>query len=85
MALAFPSSMRPNGSPGCGWRAPRTRPVSFQEALADFGSARAACHEIGNVHEARIACEEQASAARGGRFLIFGEATYPAALAALAD
>jgi DNA processing protein len=66
-------------------RTPRIGPVSFHEALAHFGSARAACHEIRAVPEAAIASEEQALADLGGRFLVFGDADYPAALAALPD
>ncbi|WIM14164.1 DNA-processing protein DprA [Enhydrobacter sp.] len=66
-------------------RTPRIGPVSFHEALAHFGAARAACHEIRTVPEAAIASEEQALAELGGRFLVFGDADYPAALAALPD
>ena len=66
-------------------RTPRIGPVSFHEALAHFGSARAACGEIRAVPEAAIASEERALADLGGRFLVFGDADYPAALAALPD
>lgn len=66
-------------------RTPRIGPISFHEALAHFGSARAACRELGSVPESRIRQEEQALAARGGRFLVLGEEIYPAALAALPD
>jgi DNA processing protein len=66
-------------------RTARIGPVSFHEALAHFGSARAACREIRTVSEAAIALEEQALADLGGRFLVFGDADYPAALAALPD
>ncbi|HEY6982950.1 DNA-processing protein DprA [Reyranella sp.] len=66
-------------------RTPRIGPVSFHEALAHFGSALAACRELGGHPEVRIADEERALTALGGRFLVFGDAAYPAALAALPD
>src|SRR5690349_3239843 len=66
-------------------RTPRIGPVSFHEALAHFGSARAACREIAVLLEARIRKEEEALMALGGRFLVFGDAFYPATLAALPD
>jgi DNA processing protein len=66
-------------------RTPRIGPISFHEALGHFGSAMAACREIGAVSEAQIAREEQALAALGGRHLVTGDPDYPAALAAVPD
>lgn len=66
-------------------RTPRLGPVAFQEALQRFGSARSACRNLPAVAEGAIAQEEQALARLGGRFLVLGDAAYPAALAALAD
>jgi DNA processing protein len=66
-------------------RTPRIGPNSFHEALAHFGSARAACVHIDVVPEARISREEKALAGIGGRFLVLGDAAYPTALAALPD
>ena len=66
-------------------RSPRVGPVTFQEALQHFGSARRACRELSVVSEADIAREEQALAKAGGRFLVLGDADYPASLAALPD
>lgn len=66
-------------------RSARIGPVTFHEALAHFGSARAACTTLATVAEASIEREEAALAAQGGRFLVFGDAHYPAALAALPD
>jgi DNA processing protein len=66
-------------------RSRRIGPVSFLEALQHFGSARRACRELKVVPEAEIAREEQALAELGGRFLVLGDAAYPAALAAISD
>jgi DNA processing protein len=66
-------------------RSPRIGPVTFQEALQHFGSARRACRELAAVAETEIAREEQALARIGGRFLVIGDGDYPAALAALPD
>ena len=66
-------------------RSPRIGPVTFHEALQHFGSARRACQELSVVSEADIAREEQALAKVGGRFLLLGDAAYPAPLAALPD
>lgn len=66
-------------------RTSRIGPVAFHEALAHFGSAQAACREVRALPEAAIMREEQALAALGGRFLVFGDAAYPVALAALPD
>jgi DNA processing protein len=66
-------------------RSPRIGPVTFQEALQHFGSARRACRELAVAAEKDIAREEQALAGIGGRFLVLGDADYPAALAALPD
>src|SRR5690242_18730474 len=66
-------------------RSRRLGPVTFQEALQHFGSARRACRELAAVTEDAIAREEQALARIGGRFLVMGDGDYPAALAALPD
>ena len=66
-------------------RTKRIGPVSFHEALQHFGSARAACRELNAAPAAELVREEQALAATGGKFLVFGESTYPAGLAALPD
>jgi DNA processing protein len=66
-------------------RSPRIGPVTFQEALQHFGSARRACRELAVVPADEIAREEQALARIGGRFLVLGDGDYPAALAALPD
>jgi DNA processing protein len=66
-------------------RSPRIGPVKFQEALEHFGSARGACRELPVVPEAEVAREEDRLAQLGGRFLVWGDPEYPAALAAIAD
>ncbi len=66
-------------------RSARVGPVTFHEALAHFGSAEAACSKLATVSDAAIEREEQALARLRGRFLVVGEALYPAALAALPD
>ena len=64
-------------------RSARIGPVTFHEALAHYGSARAACTALATVSEASIEREENALAAAGGHFLVFGDTLYPSALAAL--
>ncbi len=66
-------------------RARRIGPVSFREALQHFGSARAACASLPVATDADIAREEAKLARAGGRFLMLGDAAYPASLAALPD
>lgn len=66
-------------------RGARIGPVRFHEALQHFGSARRACRELPLASEDDIAREEQALAKLEGRFLLLGDADYPAALAALPD
>ena len=66
-------------------RSPRIGPVSFHEALAHFGSAAAACREISVAPEAEILREQKAIEALNGRFLVFGDPTYPAPLAQVPD
>jgi DNA processing protein len=66
-------------------RSARIGPVTFHEALAHFGSARAACARLDTTTDAAIAREEDALATAGGRFLVFGDPAYPPALAALPD
>jgi len=66
-------------------RSARIGPVTFHEALAHFGSARAASTSLAVVSEDTIGREEEALAKLGGRFLVIGDAAYPTALAALPD
>jgi DNA processing protein len=66
-------------------RTHRIGPVTFHEALAHFGSARAACARVDAVGDVPIAREEEALARAGGRFLVLGDPAYPPALAALPD
>ncbi len=66
-------------------RSRRIGPVRFQEALEHFGSARRAGRELPVAPEAEIDREEARLARLGGRFLVWGDPDYPAALAALAD
>ena len=66
-------------------RSARIGPVTFREALDHFGSARAACARLATVGDRTIAHEEAGLAAAGGRFLVYGDPLYPAALAALPD
>lgn len=66
-------------------RSARIGPVTFHEALAHFGSARAACERLDTIGPAAIAREEDALTKAGGRHLVFGDPAYPAALAALPD
>ena len=66
-------------------RGPRIGPVTFREALQHFGSARAACANLSVANEVRMEREEADLAGIGGRFLVIGEAGYPAALASLPD
>jgi DNA processing protein len=66
-------------------RSERVGPVRFQEALAHFGSAVSACRALPTVPEAELAREEAALRQIGGRFLVLGDADYPAALACLPD
>lgn len=66
-------------------RSARVGPITFHEALAHFGSACAACATLATVSEAAIEREERALTALGGRFLVIGDAHYPATLATLPD
>src|SRR5260221_4989327 len=66
-------------------RSARIGPMTFHEALGHFGSARAACVQLATIPEAAVAREEAALTATKGRFLIFGDGDYPAALASLPD
>ena len=63
-------------------RGRRIGPVTFHEALAHFGSARAACARLAAAAGAEIDREEARLAEAGGRFLVTGDADYPPALAA---
>lgn len=66
-------------------RSARIGPVTFHEALAHFGSARAACERLDVIGHATVAREEEALTKAGGRYLVFGDADYPVALAAVPD
>ncbi len=66
-------------------RSARIGPVTFHEALAHFGSARAACASLATVPDAVMEHEEEALAALGGRFVVWGDPLYPAGLAAIPD
>jgi DNA processing protein len=66
-------------------RSRRVGPVTFHEALQHFGSARRACTELATVSDADVAREEARLTARSGRFVVLGDAAYPAALASLPD
>jgi len=66
-------------------RSARIGPMAFHEALGHFGSARAACVQLATIPEAAVAREEAALTAAKGRFLVFGDGDYPAALASLPD
>lgn len=66
-------------------RADRIGPVGFHEALAHFGTARAACRALATVSDAAIAREEETLAALGGKFVVFGDPAYPRSLATLPD
>jgi DNA processing protein len=66
-------------------RSRRVGPVTFHEALRHFGSALAACPELKAADASEIEQEEQKLRASGGVFLVFGDAIYPPALAALPD
>lgn len=66
-------------------RSARIGPVTFHEALAHFGSARAACERLDVIGHATVAREEEALTKAGGRYLVFGDPDYPSALAALPD
>jgi DNA processing protein len=64
-------------------RSARIGPVTFHEALTHFGSARAACQRLATCADGDIDREETMLAKAGGRFLVLGDAAYPAALAAV--
>ncbi len=64
-------------------RSARIGPVTFHEALAHFGSARAACARLATCPDTEIAREEERLARAGGGFLVVGDPAYPAALAAV--
>ncbi|MBX9945618.1 MAG: DNA-processing protein DprA [Reyranella sp.] len=66
-------------------RSARIGPATFHEALAHFGSARAACARLATCSEADVEREAGRLTALGGCFLVAGDAHYPAALAAIAD
>jgi DNA processing protein len=53
--------------------------------LAHFGSAKAACRELAAASDAEVTREEKALAKLGGHFIVWGDPSYPAPLAALAD
>lgn len=66
-------------------RSPRIGAVTFHEALAHFGSARAACTEIAAIASTQAEREQERLAGLDGRFIVWGDTSYPAALAALPD
>ncbi len=66
-------------------RSPRVGAVTFHEALGHFGSAQAACAEIAAISAAQAEREQEKLARAGGRFIVWGDTLYPAALAALPD
>ena len=66
-------------------RSPRIGAITFHEALAHFGSARAACGEVTAISAAQAEREQERLAAMGGQFVVWGDSSYPAALAALPD
>ncbi|OFX06023.1 MAG: DNA protecting protein DprA [Alphaproteobacteria bacterium RIFCSPHIGHO2_12_FULL_66_14] len=65
-------------------RSARIGPATFHEALSHFGSARAACARLATCSDADIEREEERLSRFGGRFLVTGDACYPATLAAAA-
>lgn len=66
-------------------RAPRVGAVAFQEALAHFGSATAACAALPVASLREVEQEQALLEAAGGRFLVLGDPAYPASLATLPD
>ncbi|MFO1087932.1 MAG: DNA-processing protein DprA [Reyranellaceae bacterium] len=66
-------------------RSPRVGPVTFQQALQHFGSARRAAADLPVVPDSEIAREEARLAEAGGQFVVLGDPAYPPALAALPD
>ncbi len=66
-------------------RSRRIGPVTFHEALQQCGCALVACRKIDAVSDTEIIREQRALESLGGRFLVFGDALYPAPLAALPD
>ncbi len=66
-------------------RSPRIGAVTFHEALGHFGSARAACAALATVSAGHAERELQRLDRLGGHLIVWGEAGYPVALAALPD
>ena len=67
-------------------RSARIGPVTFHEALQHFGSARRGLPRAAGGRRSRDRARGTGAGARlGGRFLVLGDADYPAALAALPD
>ena len=66
-------------------RSARIGAVTFHEALGHFGSARAACAELSTISALQAEREQEQLARLGGRFIVWGDAAYPSALAALPD
>src|SRR5258708_27802392 len=58
-------------------RSRRIGPVTFNEALQHFGSARAACERLATISDAAIAREGETLAQAGGRFLVAGRPASP--------
>ena len=66
-------------------RSPRIGAVTFHEALAQFGSAKAACTELSTISRAQAGREQERLSRLGGCFIVWGDRAYPTALAALPD
>ncbi len=66
-------------------RSPRIGAVTFHEALGHFGSAQAACAALATIGAGHAERELERLGRLGGRLIVWGEACYPAALAALPD
>ena len=52
-------------------RSPRIGAVTFHEALAHFGSARAACAEVSAISAAQAEREQERLEAMGGQFVVW--------------
>ena len=67
-------------------RSPRIGPVTFRQLIGRFGSASEALRALREVaEEGAIAAEVEAVARLGGRWLVWGDADYPALLAETED
>lgn len=67
-------------------RSPRIGPISYRHLIGRFGSASEALRALRELAEERaIAAEAEAVARLGGRWLVWGDADYPALLAETED